>query len=89
MPEGSRSKMTTHMIKYNNRKLIYLFVFVAISVMILSLSFGSNNGANNALVAAKKQTDILFLKGKFILKDKKGSIVISDEKKCHCPHYFR
>lgn len=73
----------------NNRKIVYLFMFVALSVMLLSISFGPNN-ANNVLVAAKKKTDILFLKGKFILKDKKGSIVISDDKKpCHCPHYFR
>lgn len=41
------------------------------------------------LAEAKQKSDILFLKGKFILKDKKGSIVISDEKKCHCPHYYR
>lgn len=73
----------------NNRKLIYLFMFVAMSVMVLSITFAPNNG-NNVLVTAKKNTDILFLKGKFILKDKKGSIVISDDKKpCHCPHYFR
>ena len=50
----------------------------------------SLNGNGNMLASAKsKNTDILFLKGKFILKDKKGSIVISDEKKCHCPHYYR
>lgn len=70
------------------KKIIYLSIFVAI-ILAISASF-SPNGGNQMLVEAGKKTDILFLKGKFILKDKKGSIVISDDKKpCHCPHYFR
>lgn len=83
--EISKNKM--NYINHNNRKLIYLLIFVALSVMILTISFNPNN-EGSVFVMAKKETDILFLKGKFILRDKKGSIVISDDKKpCHCSHY--
>lgn len=71
----------------SNKKAIYLFAFVAL-FLLLNIGFSQNGPGNQMLVAAeKKTTDILFLKGKFIMKDKKGAIVISDEKKCHCPHY--
>ena len=74
------------MTNQTSKRLIYLFALVAIS-LVLSMSFAP---AGNTLVSAEKKSDILFLKGKFILKDKKGSIVISDDKKpCHCPHYFK
>lgn len=75
------------MIQYNKR-MIYLFAFVAL-ILVLNIGFEPNGSNKHMLVAAEKKTDILFLKGKFIMKDKKGAIVISDEKKCHCPHYYR
>lgn len=76
MPSISRSKF-----------ILYLFLFVTASLIV---NFDVTQNQNKMLVSANKKTDILFLKGKFILKDKKGSIVISDDKKpCHCPHYFR
>lgn len=62
------------------------FVFLNIGLFPLS----SSSSTNKMLVSARQKSDILFLKGKFILKDKKGSIVISDDKKpCECPHYYR
>lgn len=64
-----------------SKKIVLLLIFIAIMASLSQLEL------RGALVEAKK-TDILFLKGKFILKDKKGSIVISDDK-CHCPHYYR
>lgn len=71
----------------SNKKLIYLLLLISLA-FALNISFAPNS--NNMLARAEKKTDILFLKGKFIMKDKKGAIVISDEKKhCHCPHYFR
>lgn len=73
---------------YSNNKIFVLFMLVALSFALISLS---PNGSNLAL--AEKKADILFVKGKFILKDKKGSIVISEDKKCHCPpkhsHYHK
>ena len=73
------------MMRYN-KKFVYLFVFVVLS-LVLSTNFSPNG---NMLVNAKSKSDILFLKGKFILRDKKGSIVISDDKKpCHCSHMYR
>lgn len=77
------------MIQFNRRRVIYLFAFVAL-IMVLNIGFSPDGSSRQMLVAAEKKTDILFLKGKFIMKDKKGAIVIStDEKKCHCPHYYR
>lgn len=71
------------------RQTTLINVFVAI-VLVFMINISLDGNSNNILLAsARKKTDILFLKGKFILKDKKGSIVISDEKKCHCPSYFR
>lgn len=65
-------------------------MFAMIAMASLILINISTNRNQFSLVAGEKKTDILFLKGKFILKDKKGSIVISDDKKpCHCPSYFR
>lgn len=73
--------------KFNYSKLVYLLGFISLSVLAMMQVWSSSS----LLVSAKEKSDILFLKGKFILKDKKGSIVISDEKKaCHCPmHYYR
>lgn len=75
---------------HNMRSSTYLLAFVAITLVFM-LNVCSFDGQNNniMLANAEKKTDILFLKGKFILKNKKGSIVIADEKKCHCPHYYR
>lgn len=67
-------------------------LFALIGFMVL-LIFNGNfhplDGPNGLLASAdKKGVDLLFLKDKFILKDKKGSIVISDEKNCcECPNY--
>lgn len=74
----------------NENKFVYLLALIAFTSMIL-LNVVSVDNNNRMLVSAEKKTDILFLKGKFILKDKKGAIVISDDHKkpCHCPHYFR
>lgn len=73
------------MIYQSTKKL--LFVFAALSLLVLiSVSFAPNE---NMLVSARKQSDILFLKGKFILKDKRGSIVISDDKKCPCYGHYK
>lgn len=57
--------------------------------LILNGNFNGLDGPNGMLANAdKKGVDLLFLKDKFILKDKKGSIVIADDKKCcECPHY--
>lgn len=75
--------------KSKSMQATYLIAFLAITLaFMMNLSLDGGN-KNIMLASASKKTDILFLKGKFILKDKKGSIVISDEKKCHCPHYFR
>lgn len=69
------------------KSIFYLLLFIA-ATLLANLQDSANQGT--MLVAASKKTDILFLKGKFILKDKKGSIVISDDKKpCGCPHYYR
>ena len=73
-------------------KQIVRLVCLAVALLVAFLSVGSNlNGDNNNLMLADaKKTDILFLKGKFVLRDKKGSIVISDEKKpCHCGYYYK
>lgn len=80
------------MMNNSSKKLFYyLFVFATLSLVLVNISLTPNGrGSTSMLVAAEKKTDILFLKGKFIMKNKKGSIVISDEKKdCHCPHYYR
>lgn len=58
--------------------------FLVLLAMALVLNLGFAPGGNEMMAAAEKKSDILFLKGKFILRDKKGSIVISDDKKCHC-----
>ena len=71
-----------------NSTLIGALIAIGI-VFMINISLDGNNNSPMLAEAAKKGTDILFLKGKFILKDKKGSIVIADEKKCHCPHYYR
>lgn len=82
-----QTRESIKMFKFN-LKLVYLITIFAIS-LILHMS-PSHDGSGNFVAANKKGTDILFLKGKFILKDKKGAIVISDDKKpCHCPHYYR
>lgn len=74
---------------YNMRSSTYLLAFVAITLVFMLNVCSFDGQSNNIMLAnAEKKTDILFLKGKFILKNKKGSIVISDEKKCHCPHYY-
>lgn len=71
---------------------IYYLTFVVILATFIMQFSPNSEQATSMLAEAGKQkgTDILFLKGKFILKDKKGSIVISDDKKpCHCGHYYR
>lgn len=74
----------------NTRSSTYLLAFVAITlVLMLNVALDGQSGRGVMLASAEKKTDILFLKGKFIMKNKKGSIVIADEKKCHCPHYYR
>jgi len=76
------------------KAVYYVWCFVAICLLMSLADFdGKNDGPNKLgrilFADASKKSDILFLKGKFILKDKKGTIVISDEKKCHCPQYYR
>lgn len=71
----------------NNKTRLLTILVVVVGLILMNVG-----GDTSRMLAAagKSKSDILFLKGKFILKDKKGSIVISDEKKpCHCPHYYR
>lgn len=71
----------------STKSIFYLLLFIA-TTFLVNLEVSTRPGG--MLVAASKKTDILFLKGKFILKDKKGAIVISDDKKpCECSHYYR
>lgn len=66
-----------------SKKLINVLALIVASLVLLASFHQSQLG-----VEANKKSDILFLKGKFVLKDKRGSIVISDEKKpCSCGHY--
>lgn len=66
----------------------FILTLVAMALLfMMNVSF-NGYGDNIMLANAEKKTDILFLKGKFILKNKKGSIVVADDKKCHCPHYY-
>lgn len=81
-----QSRVVMMMSPRSAKRFVYLLVFVALTSFILNVSLAPNGGA---LVGAEKKSDILFLKGKFILKDKKGSIIISDDKKCECPHYYK
>lgn len=37
-------------------------------------------------VEAGQKSDILFIKGKFIKKDKKGTIVVDEKNHCGCHH---
>jgi len=70
----------------SNTKLVYLILILGLSLLLE----GNLTPGGNTLVGAEKKTDILFVKGKFIMKNKKGAIVIADEKKpCHCPKYYR
>lgn len=72
---------------YNKNPGFLLITVSLVGLLILSATF-SPTGPNSLMSMAEKKTDILFLKGKFILKDKKGSIVIADDKKCcECPHH--
>lgn len=68
-------------------KMIAIIGFAML--LILNGNLKRPDGSNGLLASAdKKGVDLLFLKDKFILKDKKGSIVIADDKKCcECPHY--
>lgn len=38
------------------------------------------------IVEAGQKSDILFVKGKFIKKDKKGTIVVDEKSHCGCHH---
>ena len=65
---------------------IWLLALCALATVLIGDLAPGKSGASLLVANAEKMRDILFLKGKFILKDKKGSIVISDDSnKCHCP----
>ncbi|KAG9510261.1 Cystathionine gamma-lyase, partial [Fragariocoptes setiger] len=66
---------------YINKTTLFLCVLATLAVVM------SMNEGPIAVEAGKSKSDIMFLKGKFVLRDKKGVVVIADEKKCHCPHY--
>lgn len=70
-----------------SKKLNNLIALLAISLVLIANCLHPQTGAE----AKKHKSDILFLKGKFILKDKKGSVVIADDshkKPCHCGHSY-
>lgn len=71
-----------------SKKLVNLMALVAVALILIGSCLHPQTGAE----AKKHKSDILFLKGKFILKDKKGAVVIADDhhhkKPCHCGHSY-
>lgn len=41
------------------------------------------------LAEAKEKSDLIFVKGKFIKKDKKGTIVVEEKSHCGCGYHRR
>lgn len=68
-----------------------LIALCLVFMINISTTHDGNSGKAGGVMLAEarpQMSDILFLKGKFILKDKRGSIVIADDKKCHCPQHY-
>lgn len=74
----------------NSRKLVYMIFLVGFFLAFtLDPISELGSGTGSLMAVAEKKSDILFVKGKFIMKDKKGTVILEDKKDCDCERFFR